>query len=138
MGLIGSSPAAGITELPADLKKQLAPFDLSAAAIDGDVLRVQLARKMAKTDMLRGFVLAYCYPIWSGSRRPWGGLKLKRIEVIGIGGAQGVAFSGGIKECAEMGQLPDSKAYLSDRTWVCVAGNPCRPRRPGETTAADE
>ena len=126
--------------LPDDLKKPFAAFDLSSAAIHGDAVRVQMARKPAKTAMLPGLVRAYCAPVWSGARKPWGGLDLRRVELIGHGGAQGVAFAGGRADCQALGKLHEaqSSAYLRDRTWVCVAGNPCRPRRPGEITLADE
>lgn len=67
-------------------------------------------------------------------------LQIDRIEVRNSNATQGFAIQGGRAECEELAKVsgPDSvKTYIEERTFVCLAGNECRARRPGETTAGD-
>ncbi|WGS42144.1 hypothetical protein LFL97_00955 [Burkholderia sp. JSH-S8] len=130
-------------QLPADLQKSLKSFSIASAAIDGGVLKVNVKRPTVTRDIYSSIIsMGACLPLWNNARTGWGAASIKSIEVRNAIGAQGFAFRGGRKECDELGKVSggDSamKQYIDARTWVCVAGNECRPRRPGEVTAGDE
>lgn len=129
--------------LPADLQKSLKPYSIKDASLDGGVLRVTMDRPTVTRDMYYSIVsMGACAPLWSDKRKAWGGAQIERMEVRNAIKAQGFAFAGGRKECAELGSVEGgdtaAKKYVEARTLVCVAGNECRPRRPGEVTAGDQ
>jgi hypothetical protein len=139
VGAFALGAAAKASELPPDLKKQLKPFQIRSVVVDDGVVRVTMDRPFVKTAMVSNFYRAYCSPVWESPKRAWGGVDLKRIEVLNNSQSHGVAFNGGRKECMEAGNLAGGSAeYVARHTWVCVAGNPCRERRRGEKTAMDE
>lgn len=130
---------ASAADLPPDLQKQFKPFQVVKAESTGTVVRLTMNRPVVHKDMYESLVRGYCYPIWDGAKKPWGGQRLTRFEVVNDIGAQGFAFNGGAAECKERGKLPSERvpAYMAEKTWVCVAGNPCRARRPGESIAGE-
>lgn len=130
---------ASAAELPADLQKQFKPFQIVKAESSGSVVRLTMNRPVVHKDMYESLLRGYCYPVWDGAPKPWGGQRFTRFEVVNDIGAQGFAFNGGAAECKARGKLAPERvpAYMAEKTWVCVAGNPCRPRRPGEITSGD-
>ena len=125
--------------VPADLVKTLKSMGPLSVTVTDDVVRVVSNRSFVKTPMLSGFHFAYCYPVLEGKTKAWGGKDFKRIEIMNSSQSHGLAFVGGKKECLESGLFSDKKdAYIKSHTWVCVAGNSCRPRREGEVLAMDE
>jgi hypothetical protein len=132
--------AAAAQPVPQDLQQQFKPFQLRSLTAKDGVVRIEMARSVVKASMFMAAVKAYCMPFHLQAKRPWGGQSFRRLEVMNDLGAQGLAFVGGKTECNELGALgmDAEKAYVAARTWVCVAGQPCRERRPGERTAADD
>ncbi|MFM0181748.1 hypothetical protein PQR52_24995 [Paraburkholderia aspalathi] len=133
---------ANAAELPASLQKSLAPYSISEVLIEGGVLKVTMKRSTVTRTMFYSIVSrGACSPLWDNGKA-WGAAKINRIEVRNAIGAQGFAFQGGRKECHELGNISEgdsaSKQYVDARTWVCVAGMDCRPRRAGEVIAGDE
>ena len=129
--------------LPASLQRSLAPYSIKSAVIDGGALKISVNRPTVTRDIYWSIVsMGACSPIWSDARKGWGATKITSVEVRNAIGAQGFAFRGGRKECVEMGNVSgggaEARKYVEARTWVCVAGMECRPRRPGEVTAGDE
>jgi hypothetical protein len=130
-------------ELPPALQKSLKPYSISSAAIERGALRIAMNRPTVTRAMYSSVVLmGACSPLWNDARKAWGSASISRVEVRNAAGAQGFAFQGGRKECVELGQVSGGDAevrkYVDARTWVCVAGAECRPRRPGEVIAGDE
>lgn len=129
--------------LPADLQKSLKPYSIKEATLDAGVLRITMDRPTVTRDMFYNIVsIGTCAPLWSDKRKAWGGANIDRVEVRNAIKAQGFAFTGGRKECGELGSVAGgdaaAKRYVEARTLVCVAGMECRPRRPGEVTAGDQ
>ncbi|TCW81025.1 hypothetical protein C5O80_22855 [Burkholderia sp. SRS-46] len=140
---ISSAFNAQAGQLPADLQKSLTSFSITSAAIDGGALKINVKRPVVTRHIYSSIVsMGVCLPLWNNARTGWGAASITSIEVRNEIGAQGFAFRGGRKECDGLGKISggDSamKQYIDARTWVCVAGNECRPRRPGELTAGDE
>jgi hypothetical protein len=130
-------------ELPPALKKSLKPYSISSAAIEGGVLKITTSRPTVTSTMYSSIVLmGACSPLWSDARKAWGSATINSVEVRNASGAQGYSFRGGRKECVELGNVSggdsEVRKYVDARTWVCVAGAECRPRRPGEVIAGDE
>ncbi|MFM0302924.1 hypothetical protein PQQ99_22680 [Paraburkholderia sediminicola] len=129
-------------QLPASLQKSLKPYSISDASIEGGALKVTMKRPTVTHTMFYNIVSrGACSPLWDNGKA-WGAASITRVEVRNATGAQGFAFRGGRKECAELGNVSGGDAeahkYVDARTWVCVAGMECRPRRPGEVIAGDE
>ena len=129
--------------LPASLQRSLAPYSIKSAAIESGALKITVNRPTVTRDIYSSIVsMGACSPLWSDARKGWGASTITSVEVRNAIGAQGFAFRGGRKECAELGQVSGGGAevrkYVDAHTWVCVAGMECRPRRPGEVTAGDE
>ncbi|MFM0485441.1 hypothetical protein [Paraburkholderia graminis] len=128
--------------LPAGLQKSLAPYSINAASIEGGALKVTIGRQLVTRTIFYNVVsMGACSPLWSNGKA-WGAAKITRVEVRNASSAQGFAFQGGRKECHELGDISGgesaSRQYVDARTWVCVAGMDCRPRRAGEAIAGDE
>ncbi|AXE93980.1 hypothetical protein [Paraburkholderia terricola] len=133
---------ANAAELPAGLQKSLKPFAIVSATIDDGVLKINIRKPVVKREDVYQFVvkMGVCYPLWIDAQKGWGSASITSIEVRNDIGAQGYSFQGGRKECGELGKsanMDAEKKYIEAHTWVCVAGNPCRPRRPGEVTSGD-
>lgn len=129
--------------LPQDLQKSLKPYAIKDASLQTGVLKVVMDRPVVTWTMYYNIVTwAACAPLWESKAKAWGGGDIKRIEVRNGTAAQGFAFVGGRKECAELGSMKGgeaaAKTYIEAKTLVCVAGNDCRQRRPGEVTAGDQ
>jgi len=142
LALLCNAFSVHATELPAGLQKSLKPLAIVSTTIEDGVLKINMRKPVVRQDVYRFVVkTAACYPLWSDARKGWGSAPITSIEVRNDIGTQGFAFRGGRKECAELGRSANSDAedqYIEARTWVCVAGNPCRPRRPDEVTSGDE
>lgn len=129
-------------ELPPELQKSLKAYQISSAVIERDALKITTSRSTVTREMYSNIVLiGACSRLWSDARKGWGAATINSIEVRNAIGAQGYSFRGGRKECAELGKLSggevEVRKYVDAHTWVCVAGNECRPRRPGEVIAGD-
>lgn len=138
-----SALSAHAVELPPELQKSLKAYQISSAAIEQGTLRITTSRSTVTPEMYSNIVLiGACSRLWFDARRGWGAATINSIEVRNAIGAQGYSFRGGRKECAELGNLSGGEVavrkYVDAHTWVCVAGNECRPRRPGEVIAGEE
>ncbi|HDR9061254.1 TPA: hypothetical protein QDB03_002873 [Burkholderia vietnamiensis] len=130
-------------ELPAGLQKSLKAFSTVSVTMEDGALKINMRKPVvSRRDVYRLIVkMGACYPLWNDPKNGWGSASIARIEVKNDIGAQGFAFNGGRKECAALGKSENTDAedrYIDAHTWVCVAGNACRPRRPGEQVAGDE
>lgn len=140
----GSQVSPNISpDIPDDLARIMKPITRKATIDDG-VVRVIGSLPIVRIDMIRKVYFTYCYPVWDKPKNykaAWGGRDLKRLEYVNSSNGQGIAFSANKDECRKLGAMTDDKekeAFIKQRTFVCVAGNPCRERRPGERTAADD
>lgn len=126
-------------DIPPKLVDVIKMFGAEGSLSNG-VLRVRYKKQVVTQEIFRTFVMSSCYPLWPvGKKDGWSKARIERIEVVNQIGAQGFAIVGGRKVCADLGAISGdpSIAYIVDHAWVCVAGNPCRPRRPGESTSGD-
>ena len=135
VGFMGCSALA--QGVPADIARYLKPMDVQPPVLRDGTVRVQSNRSVVTADTARSVVFAYCAPVWTDRKRAWDGRRLRGVEVLNSIGAQGYAFPGGREECIEAGNGSDLRKFLAPRLLVCVAGNPCRARRPGEVVAGD-
>lgn len=143
VALLASAPALA-DQMPSALIKTIKIFTIEESHLSDGVLRVRYRIPVVRMEIFRTFVEAACRPLAmsvSGDRSGWGNARIDRIEVINQIGAQGFAFVGGRKSCAELVHFAGAganDAAFSKHTWLCVAGNPCRPRREGERTSGDD
>lgn len=83
-----------------------------------------------------------CLPLLLDAKAGWGAAKITRVEVRNRGGLQGYSVDNARKVCGDIGAIAGGavnvEKYLLPIALVCVSGNECRPRRPGEVTSGDE
>lgn len=127
--------------IPGPLQSSLDQFALLDSTLKDGVLRVVLNRSVVNQETYKTVItMGACATLWM-DKAGWGKAKIERIEVMNRVQGQGFAFVGGRKACADLGHAKGEEAsrrYLAAHTWVCVAGFPCRERRPGEKTSGDE
>ena len=128
---------ANAADLPANLQKSLATRQVDGAKIENGTLYMTTRRPVVKRELFDGVLtFGIC---WTADT--WGRADIRRIEIRNDIGAQGFSFQGGRRECEAIKKIAlDEKQrsqYIADRIWVCIAGNPCRPSRPGEVTSGD-
>ena len=134
------SPAMA-ESIPPELVKHLKPFKIEEVNLKGNVLRIRVSSSVVNQDTFRAIASASCAPLWmNGKKDGWDKAQIDRVEVINQIGAQGFAFIGGRKSCADLANVTgdNEHTFIASRTWVCVAGNPCRPRRDGEKISGDD
>ena len=129
--------------IPSELRKSVYHFDLLDATLSDGALRLVVNRPVVNQDVYKSMIrLGACHPLWAIGPKGWGRAKIDRIEVVNSIQHQGLAFVGGRKSCAELGKINDvgntKRDYFAAHTWVCVAGAPCRERRPGEVISGDD
>lgn len=129
--------------IPPRLAKQIKVYQTEDSDLHDGVLRIRFSSPIITQNIYRPFVNVLCMPLMlvdSKKNDPWDGAKINRIELINQIGAQGFALNDVRKSCLATSHLTydEAKTYIANRTWVCVAGNPCRPRRDGEITSGDE
>lgn len=127
--------------LPDDLQKSLQSYDARSITESGGTVRVVLNRPRASISALRSnLYFKYCFPVLMNGAKGWRGRDFKGIELLESSGSSGFALSLSRADCLAAGNMPDLERdqFITQRTLVCVAGNPCRARRPGERVAADE
>lgn len=129
--------------IPMSLVREIKVFQIEESSLAEGVLRVRYKKPVVTQDIFRTFVNASCTPLWLDQKKDgWEKARIDRVEVVNQVGAQGFAFIGGRTACAELGKVSGGSIaaheYMATRTWVCVAGSPCRPRRTGERTSGDE
>lgn len=129
-------------EIPKPLKDHLRILQIAETSLSGGVLRSRFTRPIVTQEIFRSYVRGICTPLWLDRKKDgWRGAKIERIEAVNQIAAQGYALPNTKKACAELGSMPGGmdkeNAYINKSAWVCVAGNPCRPRRPGESTSGD-
>jgi hypothetical protein len=130
-------------QVPPNLQKWLKPYAIKETTIEGGALKITMNRPIVTREIFYSVVLrGVCMPLQFDEKKGWGAAQISRVEVRNAIGAQGFAFQGGRKECHELSQVSGdrepSQKYVDAHTWVCVAGNDCRARRPGEVIAGDE
>lgn len=127
--------------LPDDLQKSLGIYDTRSITESGGIVRVVMNRPRASIPAMRhSMYFAYCFPVLSNGAKGWRGRDFKGIELLESSATSGFALSLSRADCLTAGNMPSAERdqFIVQRTLVCVAGNPCRPRRPGERVAADE
>ena len=138
--LLCASATSIADDMPSELAKQIKVFKTEDSSLSNGVLRIRVTTLVVNQATFRAIARASCWPLWMGGKKDgWAKARIDRVEVINLIGAQGFAFVGGRKSCAEWGNVTgeNENAYIASRTWVCVAGA-CRPRRDGEITSGDE
>lgn len=129
-------------EIPKELVKTIKVYQISESTLADGVLRIRYNRPVINRELFRTFIQASCTPLWLGGKKDgWDKARIERVEVVNQIGAQGFAFVGGRKTCDGLGKISggavNEDAFIAQNSWVCVAGNPCRPRRDGEVTSGD-
>lgn len=136
--------SANADEIPPRLQKFLNIFQIEESHLSDGVLRVRFSKPILTYAIYSGFVDpsgGICGRLYPDSKKDgWEKANIKRIELVNSISAQGFAFVGGRKSCMEMFPMnyDQVKVFIDHNTWVCVAGNPCRPRRAGEKTSGDD
>lgn len=127
---------------PAEVLSVLKAYQTNSVSIEpGNVVLVVLPRPVATWPIAQNLYTAFCYPAAEGKPRPWGGTSFSRLEVRNDIKAQGYSLPTSAVDCKTIGHISADAAEKQKRltaAWVCVAGNPCRERRPGEKTAGDQ
>lgn len=105
-------------DVPRDLQAALRPFPALSVAIEGQTLRVVMNEPFVQRRTYEAIASAYCTSAARSTRRPWGGLPLKGIEVVNVTQAQGFGFSGTVVDCARWAKLPPdaTEAFVDQRT----------------------
>lgn len=140
--ILFSSPAMA-DQIPKELVSTIKVYQISESILADGVLRVRYSRPVINQDVFRTFIRAACTPLWLGGKKDgWDKARIERIEVVNQLGAQGFAFVGGRNACDSLGKIPggavNEDPFIAQNTWICVAGNPCRPRLASETTSSDK
>lgn len=119
---VAASLAPGMAfsaDVPRDLQAVLRPFPTLSVAIEGQTLRVVMNEPIVQRRTYEAIASAYCTSaVRSVTRRPWGGLPLRGIEVVNVTQAQGFGFSGTVVDCARWARLPPdaTEAFVDQRT----------------------
>lgn len=129
-------------EIPKELVQTIKVYQISESTLADGILRVRYNKPVINREIFRTFIQASCTPVWLGGKKDgWDKARIERVEVVNQIGAQGFAFVGGRKACDGLGKISggavNEDAFIAKSSWVCVAGNPCRPRRDGEVTGGD-
>lgn len=134
-------PVGSAAALPPMLKSSLSGFALTASSLDGGVLRLVVDRPVVNQELYRTVVRqGVCMPLWSDARKGWSDSKIDRLEVVNRTQVQGFALVDARPSCVALGKLSSNAEdqFFAARTWVCLAGAPCRKRRPDEHTSGDD
>lgn len=126
--------------LPPEVDKLFKGFDkVSVTEEPGRVVQLVMKRPVATYDMARSAYSLMCTSVYGNEKKAWGGRDFTRLEVRNSTIQQGFSFPASKADCLRMGPmtLEQKAAHEKAIAWVCVAGNPCRERRPGETIAGD-
>lgn len=140
LAIMAASNFAFADEIPKTIQDHLKAMGATATLSNG-TLRATINKQVVNGDVFRHYVKSICMPLWlaDNGKDGWKGAKVERLEAINVAGAQGFAMPSARKACADLGRLTDAASadYIWKSAWVCVAGNPCRPRRDGEVTSGD-
>lgn len=134
-----ASASASADVIPKSITDQLRSLQIEQAELSDGALRVRFKKSVVNKDAYFTLVRSTCMPICLAEKKDgWGSANIERVEAINQVGAQGFAFVGGRRSCAELGKVVgDDSKFIDSKTFVCVARNPCRERRPGELTSGD-
>ena len=118
--------------VPASLERSLAGFERQELTYKDGVLRMVMNRSVVQWDVFSTVTtLGLCAPYWR-KEKDLVKFSPRRFEVVNARQAQGFALAEDIaKGCAKVGKQGGAE-YLKSKTWVCIAGMPCRERRAGE------
>lgn len=126
--------------IPPKLVELIKVYQTEGYGLSEGVLKVKLKKPIISNDTYRGFITGACTPLLLSKKGDgWGNARINRIEIVNEAGGQGFAFPDARKSCVEYGDINgyEENAFFTKKTWVCVAGNPCRPRREGEKISGD-
>lgn len=141
-GLSMFASAVCADPIPPKLEKVIKIFQIDKSTLSDSVLRLRYTRDVVTRETFVSFIYSACDRLQLDPKSGWGNAKIERIETVNKIESQGFAFVGGRKACAPLDMFnqsdPKQRAYIAEHTWVCVAGNPCRPRRDREKTSGDQ
>lgn len=142
--LIALSSSAYAEPIPPKIAETIKAFKINQSTLNDGVLRVRYTTPVVRFENYAFFVKGLCQVLWMGNlnkKDGWAGANITRIETVNDISAQGFAFIDARKSCGALGQISggseNENKFIASKTWVCVAGNPCRPRRDGEKTSGD-
>lgn len=131
-------------QIPPKVAETIKAFKINQSTLNDGVLRVRYTNPVVRFENYAFFVNGICQVLWMASlnkKDGWAGANITRIETVNDISAQGFAFIDARKSCGALGQISggseNENKFIASKTWVCVAGNPCRPRRDGEKTSGD-
>lgn len=135
---------ANADQIPPKVAETIKVFKINQSTLNDGVLRVRYTTPVVRFENYAFFVKGLCQVLWMSSpnkKDGWAGANITRIETVNDISAQGFAFIDARKSCGALGQISggseNENKFIASKTWVCVAGNPCRPRRDGEKTSGD-
>lgn len=141
--MAASSPSAHAQgkPLPPAVEKLFRGFDKTSVTEEpGKVVLLVMKRPVATYAMASSAYTLMCSDVYNNEKKAWGGRDFTRLEVRNNIQAQGFSFPASKADCMAMADMnmEQQKAHEKKVAWVCVAGNECRPRRPGEVTSGDQ
>ena len=131
-------------KIPPKVAETIKAFKINQSTLNEGVLRVRYTMPIVRFENYAFFVRGICQTLWMGSLNKidgWAGANITRIETVNDISAQGYAFIDARNSCGTLGKVSggseNENNFIAAKTWICVAGNPCRPRRDGEKTSGD-
>jgi hypothetical protein len=141
IGFVATLQLAIAAAVPVDIQAALKPLKPHTAAFDAGVVAIEFHSTPPPSinNMRNTALMVLCHRVNMSPQKPWGADPVKGIEIWNQGKQSGFALMVSARDCLAVGAVPAAQktSFLQQRTWVCVARNPCRARRAGETTAMD-
>lgn len=143
--LLFAVSASHADQIPSKVAETIKVFKINQSTLNDGVLRVRYTTPIVRFDNYAFFVKGICQTLWMASldkKDGWAGSNITRIETVNDMSTQGFAFIDARKSCGTLSQVSGGgdteRKFIASKTWICIAGNPCRQRREGERTAGDD
>lgn len=131
-------------QIPKKVAETIKVFKIDQSSLNDGVLRVRYTTPVMKFDNYVFFINGVCQTLWMAAidkKDGWSGATITQIETVNSVDGQGYAFTDARRSCDLLGKVEggssSERQFIATKTWVCVSGNPCRPRRDGERTIGD-
>ena len=111
-------PVSSFSDTGKRLTKALDPWEPQEIRLEGDTLTIITQERRMTDQVLRPLIsTGVCMPVFTGAPDSYLA-GIQEIAVLNMFGRQGYVFSGGRKECQEIGSLPmnDLEMYILSRT----------------------